>query len=270
MDEISETRKILEQEMAKLEKDQEADDLPAEIADEEDYSQLPETYAAEMADDFKLLPVKMQKYLHAKVKADKAENEKIRQEIESRKWIEEIYNHNAPRLQNYGLNNADEWFKHLAELDEAMEQNPQAVLQYLAQTYGVATPDKANLEKEMLQAKNGARMQDAWNEVSGFMQAVDGNGKAKYPFTEQVKAQIIGLLQCGAAGNLEDAYQKAIWLNPQVREKLIAEKAQAALREKAQEAEKAKEAAFAPQGRLSKADMSNMSTRELLMYLIDD
>lgn len=290
MEQISETRKILEQEFAKykaLEKSKEEEaasgpdagqELPAVLAAEAeaevDYTMLPKSFKKEMSDLFKALPSEMQKFLHEKDVEDAEKIAGLEKELESKKQIDEIYQKHALRLKSYGLENAAEWFCHLADLDEALEENPQAVICYLAQVYGVKPAEEPRRPHEMAgpdkQAEAARRMQEAWRCVSGLMQAVDEEGKAKFPYIDMVKAQMAGLLQCGASCDLEDAYHKAVWLHPQVRETLIKQRAEAALKEKAKEAEKAKQASFAPKGRLSQSDMSKLSTRELLTRLIND
>ncbi len=284
MEQISETRKILEQEFAKYEalekqKDQEVEQklpeaLVAEAEAEIDYTVLPKSFKKEMAELFKELPEEMQKFLHEKDKENAEKIASLEQELESKKQIDEIYQKHASRLKSYGLDNVGEWFSHLADLDEALERDPQAVVYYLAQVYGVKPAEEPSRKYEMTKSDKQAdakmRMQEAWRCVCGLMQAVDEQGKAKFPYIDMVKAQMAGLLQCGASGDLEDAYHKAVWLNPQVREVLIKQRAEAALKEKAKEAEKAKQAAFAPKGRLSQSDMSKLTTRELLTRLIND
>ncbi len=282
MEQISETRKILEQEFAKyeaLDKLQETEPVLSEAVAEEaiaeiDYTLLPKSFKKEMAEFFKELPPEMQKFLHEKDAEDAEKIARLEQELESKKQIDDIYQKHASRLKKYGLENAGEWFGHLADLDEALERDPQAVVCYLAQVYGVQPAEELHRKNETRQPDRQAeaqrRMQEAWRCVCGLVQAVDEQGKAKFPYIDMVKAQMAGLLQCGASGDLEDAYHKAVWLNPQVRETLIKQRAEAALKEKAEEAEKAKQASFAPKGRLSQTDMSKLSTRELLTRLIND
>ena len=282
MEQISETRKILEQEFAKyeaLDKLQETEPVVSEVVAEEamaeiDYTLLPKSFKKEMAELFQELPPEMQKFLHEKDAEDAEKIARLEQELESKKQIDDIYQKHASRLKKYGLENAGEWFGHLADLDEALERDPQAVVCYLAQGYGVQPAEELHRKNETRQPDRQAeakrRMQEAWRCVCGLVQAVDEQGKAKFPYIDMVKAQMAGLLQCGASGDLEDAYHKAVWLNPQVRETLIKQRAEAALKEKAEEAEKAKQASFAPKGRLSQTDMSKLSTRELLTRLIND
>lgn len=282
MEQISETRKILEQEFAKyeaLEKQQDAEQvLPEAVAEEAkaeiDYTLLPKSFKKEMAELFKELPTEMQKFLHEKDQEDAEKFALLEQELECKRQIDEIYQKHASRLRKYGLENAGEWLSHLADLDEALERDPRSVVCYLAQVYGVKPAEEPSRKNEMTmpdrQTEAKMRMQEAWRCVCGLMQAVDEQGKAKFPYIDMVKSQMAGLLQCGVSGDLEDAYRKAVWLNPQVRETLIKQRAEVALKEKAEEAEKAKQASFAPKGRLSQADMSKLTTRELLTRLIND
>ncbi len=269
MTEKSETRKILEQKFAELaETEEEKTDEKEEVKDEVEelnFSSLPKSFRLEMAELFGQLPEEMQKYLHEKDKEDEQKFAELQRKIDEKKWIDEICEHHMSRLQKCGINDVQKWLKNITDIDEALECNPQAMLSILFDVYGGGVP--TNSDKEATPEED--KMQDAWRIVGGFMQAADDEGNVRYPYADIVKEQMAGLLKCGASRNLEDAYEKAIWLDGRIRTKLIKEKAEAVLKEKALEAEKAKQAGFAPKGRLSQADMSKLSTRELLQRLMD-
>jgi len=144
------------------------------------------------------------------------------------------------------------------------EQKTQLLLQ-LAQQYGIninATPptedeytdpqltqlqDQVNTLSGNLQArdqldqKNAAdRQQTAVNEaqsaVDTFKEVKDEKGNLKYPHFEALKTEILGLVQSGQTGTgdfnaqLETAYDKALWMNSDTREQLLASK-QSSLKE---------------------------------------
>lgn len=73
------------------------------------------------------------------------------------------------------------------------------------------------------------------------------------PHFEKVRVTMGQLIQSGAAEGLEDAYQKAIWANPETREQLVREQAQKAaddaIKAATQRSQQARAAAISPSGR---------------------
>lgn len=315
----NETRAILEEEIAKLEKfeDETSDEtvLPPEPAAvmienqdkfandnyEEDEENAPKSFDKKLAEDFKKLPPEIKKQLWEHEKKHEESLTKLDNQLQQQKWLDEVIEEQSSRLESLGIKSPEDYVKNLIKFDTLLEKNPQETLQFLAEIYGVNLNIKTNtdLQKSLpkdfentsqksrlgiaeksltaQQAIDGTtavireiRMQKAWDEVGRFMAATDEEGKSLHPFVDDVKPQMLALLEKRAASTLEDAYQKALWLTPTTREQLIHKKAQDMLRQRVAEAEKAKAASFAPHGKLSKSDMSSLSTRELLMKLIDE
>ena len=50
-------------------------------------------------------------------------------------------------------------------------------------------------------------------QVVEFTEATDDKGNLKHPHFETIKPEILSLLDTGNAANLEDAYEKALWIN---------------------------------------------------------
>lgn len=79
-----------------------------------------------------------------------------------------------------------------------------------------------------------------------FVTEVDAAGNLKHPYFENVKDVMIGLLNAGSAKTYEDAYQMAVWSNPETRQIVEAEqetqrqaKSQAEAKARAEKARKA-------------------------------
>lgn len=85
------------------------------------------------------------------------------------------------------------------------------------------------LRQELYSLKNGFTQ----TQQSAFQAAVDEEGKRvaqfmsdpKNPYAEEVAPDMLRYIQTGVASDLTDAYEKAVWANPQIRAKLIAEQA---------------------------------------------
>ena len=96
-----------------------------------------------------------------------------------------------------------------------------------------------------------------------FTNAKDDAGNLKHPHWEEVRSDMANLIQKGICTTLEDAYERAIWSNKDVREKMIAAQAKAELDSKVAAADKAKEVAFSPKSKQT-APERDLSLREEL------
>ncbi|MDR2427066.1 MAG: hypothetical protein LBD46_07830 [Endomicrobium sp.] len=65
--------------------------------------------------------------------------------------------------------------------------------------------------------------QDLENELEKFVNAQDEKGNKKYPYFQEVEQDMAQLATQTGITDLTDLYEKAIWLNPKVREKVLRE-----------------------------------------------
>ncbi len=241
------------------------------------YMDLPEGYAPEYGDTFKALAPEFRKYLHERAGEASKSLSEIQEKLNGYGWVEEAYAPRQERLKQLGFGNAREYFGSLAAIDDGFANNPEATIKALAEAYGVglggqqqAQPNPlenkvSQLENALQQMQQNQQKQVVEREFNDFANAKDEAGNVKHPYVKDVLAEIKSVFAAGAAKNFAEAYEKAVWLNPAVREKLIAEKAQADLKNKTAEAEKAKNAAFSPKGKQpGEKDFSDMSVREML------
>lgn len=143
---------------------------------------------------------------------------------------------------------------HVALATGTPEQKQQ-FFQHLAKEYDVdlggeapyVDPQVAGLRKQLsdLQSRLNGREQHEANEARSKLQAeIDSFASdPAHQYFDEVANDIAGLLRSGAAKDLKDAYDKAIWANPITRAKEQARlTAEAEAKAKAEAAERAKQA----------------------------
>ena len=143
---------------------------------------------------------------------------------------------------------------HVALATGTPEQKQQ-FFQHLAKEYGVdldteapyVDPQVAGLQKQLsdLQSRLNGREQHEANEARSKLQAeIDSFASdPAHQYFDEVANDMTGLLRSGAAKDLKDAYDKAIWANPITRAKEQARlTAEAEAKAKAEAAERAKQA----------------------------
>ncbi len=195
-------------------------------------------------------------------------------------WIDDIFSKEKSRLEKSGITDPEVWVKALAYFDSALENHPQETLRYLAQAYNVNLSAESDTQivqeisvrlqkieehlaflQQALVVKEQKAEQQAFE---NFAEDRDEEGNLLHPYFEQVRSEMLFLLNSNAVTDLDKAYEQALWMNPQTRAVMIAKQSAKQVRELAEEAEKAKEAGFAPEGKLSRDDFKNLSTREIL------
>ena len=140
-------------------------------------------------------------------------------------------------------------------LSTGTPEQKQQFFQHLAKEYGVdlgveapyIDPQVASLQKQLsdLQSRLNGREQHEANEARSKLQAeIDTFASdPAHQYFDEVANDIAGLLRSGAAKDLKDAYDKAIWANPITRAKEQARlTAEAEAKAKAEAAERAKQA----------------------------
>ncbi|MBR2299442.1 MAG: hypothetical protein IJ870_02575 [Alphaproteobacteria bacterium] len=234
----------------------------------------PKSYTKQFQENFKLLSPEWQKYLTERERQIEKGFSDMGNKINAGKWADRFFDERKERLENLGFKSAEDYIGKLILLDDAMQESPEQILNYLAKTYGIEQKnnnalrslneqkflsDLAQYERAFQKRQSDA----AFFDVSRFEEAVNDNGQLKHPFVKDVKAQMIGALKGGEAKTLEEAYQKALWLNEQTRDKMIEDKINNVLSQKFEEAFKAKEISFSPHSKET-AQPKELSLREEL------
>ena len=131
-------------------------------------------------------------------------------------------------------------------------QNAQAIVQQLAQSYGVlpkeADDSQAYADPEILalqqqnsqimaqlqQNENNAlnqRQSEARNQISLFAEATDDSGKKLHPHFDKVEQVMGRMITAGIATDMNDAYDRAVFADPNIRsEYLTAERENVAVK----------------------------------------
>lgn len=140
--------------------------------------------------------------------------------------------------------------------------NPQALIQHIARSSGIdlrsfagqpeqgagqaapnQTADIAELVRQQLQPILGQIQQQSLQQEVSKVQAFRDD--PKHPYFNDVAPRIEQLLKAGAAKDLQDAYDQAIWADPTIRQQLLSAQAEEAKRQQTADAEKARKAAAA-------------------------
>ena len=239
---------------------EEAWDTLSEEPEEEDGEALapPDRWPAEWRERFEALPREGRDYaldLHRQFEQAHSERSQALAEREKAlDGMEAVDAALAPwreTLAAQGLTDADAVTR-LMEAQAALENDPGAALAALGEAYGLAAaaegpPARGDALMDTLERyaaeQHELRLIAAMEaELEQRARAVDAAGAPRFPHFETVRPTLAALMRGGAAGTFEDAYERAVWADPHLRQKALeAHDAEAAARrESARKAEVAK------------------------------
>lgn len=250
------------------------------VADE--WMDAPKAYSKEYQESFKSLSPEWRKYLIDREKQAEKGFSDLGNKLGAYKWAETGYQSRAERLAKSGINSAKDYYEQLSNLDDAFAADPTSAIYALAQSYGVNLNNEtavSTLSKQVQEMKQAfdeqmaylqqQRSQNVQAEVDAFINAKDEAGNLKNPHFEAVKDDMISLLNSGVAKTLDEAYNKAIWSNPDVRAKLLDEQIKSNIEAKKKQVISAKEAGFAPKSKVT-ADTPELSLRDELAKAFEE
>ena len=189
--------------------------------------------------------------------------------------VERLYQAHCARTHQQGAQKLEEWLSGIKQIDASLQVNPMETLCAIALCYGIALRSKTPINgaltreivgrlcelersyfglKDAMQQQHAQRLADT---VKLFGSQKNADGEPAHPYFEAVRQQIFELLNSGAAHDVAEAYEQALWLNPLVREELIKQK----INKRAVEAERAKQASFTPKGK-AQAPEKKLTLRE--------
>lgn len=243
----------------------------------DEWMDAPKSYTKEYQDTFKTLSPDWRKYLIEREKQVERGFSEKNNRIESYKWADNAFNSRQERMAKLGFQKAQDYIEHMTAIDDALELNPAETIKALANAYGVNFGETTNsdtevqrqiasIQQEMRSYKDfvkAQQQQQANSEFNAFINAKDEAGNPKHPYFEEVKADMMALFNEERATNFEDAYQKAIWANEAVRQKLIEESVKQQLNSKVEAAKVAKDAGFSPKSK-AQEEVREKSLREEL------
>lgn len=175
--------------------------------------------------------------------------------------VHSLFEPYLPQLQQAGMGPAD-LIQRYFEADKRLQENPTDALKWLAEQYGVdlsqltkqqqADPAYTKLQQELDELRRSVqtreqqeaqtRLNATLNEINTFAEEKDETGNPKRPYFGEVVNDMMALAQAlratGQTPKLQDLYDRAVWANPEVRQKLIAAEKQAQAKLEADEAAK--------------------------------
>ena len=150
----------------------------------------------------------------------------------------------------------------LLEAHALIEQDPEAALAMIAESYGLAASPAPAPASAPAPGHPAARQDDLLDsleryaaeqhelrllaameaELDARARAADAAGRPRFPDFDAVRPKLAALIRAGAAASFEDAYEQAVWADPNVRQKALdaRDAEMAARRESARKAEVAK------------------------------
>jgi len=248
----------------------------AEVEEDSEESEEPETvfsapkhWSSDEREKFDALPPEAQEVL---LERDKAFQQGYQEKAEAISAITDALEPWKDALAQRGVT-ADQAIRTLFAAQHSLDTNPvQGILQ-IAQSYGIVDqlreqfspetddndfidPEVKALKQELRDLKNHisqtnqgiqqSNISELQKQINDFKNAADENG-LKHPHFESVKTLMAPFVNNG--DTLEQAYEKAVWADPKLREEqLAAVKQQKAAKTDAEKAAKVKKAKRAARG----------------------
>lgn len=227
----------------------------------DEYLTAPGTYNPDIAQTFSTLPKEWRQYLTNREKEVETSTSSLNTEVEQTKWAKEFVEKHKDVFN--GSNPAD-YLQGIMSVAMSMDKNPRETVLNLAKSVGIDLEhlpqgDPNPFEEKLSGLEDRLKSYDSYfeqmnaqkamNEFNEFANAKDdaGNPVNKFFNDPAVRSEIATLIKSGLP--LAQAYEKAIWSIPSIRDEMFKERMDADIAKKAQEAEKAKKAAFTPKGK---------------------
>ena len=235
----------------------------------------PNSYTKEAKEWFNTLPHENQKYLAEREKQFEQGLSRARNQYG---WVDKVFNERKDTLTQQGYKSAQEYINDLVLISDALNKNPAQTLEALKANYSVnndgqqtqqdnallrelkALQSEVNKQKSYL---DNLEQQKVINEYNTFVNAKDETGNSKHVYFDEVRQEMMALINAGVATGFEDAYNQAIWRVEDVRNKLIAERANGAQVKNAVQTQKAKTAAFEPKTKSEPSDKKRSLREEI-------
>ena len=248
----------------------------------DEWMDAPKSYTKEFQDKFKELSPEWRKNLIEREKQIERGFSDLGNKANAYNWVNDVYNSRQARLAQNGITKAQDYFNCLAQIDDALAKDPAGTLQMIADSYGVKIGEtNSSLDSIRGQLRDMQQLitnqqtylqeqqkKQANQAFDNFINEKDEAGNLKHPYWEEVRQDMYNLFKSGMSTDLADAYNKAIWTNEAVRNKLIAAQSKAELDSKVAEAGKAKAVGFNPSSKVDPAGRE-LSGREEIEALFE-
>ena len=244
-------------------------------AEPEEVIDAPLAYKQEYKDSFNTLPIEWRKYLSQREKEVETGLSKANSKYN---WLDKIYNDRKENLTNQGYKDQKDYIESLVAFGDALSSDPAAAISQLQSIFGVSETNdvmqrqinqlsqQLRNQQSILQAQEQSRLMD---EINAFKDAKDAEGNILHPYFEDVRMDMANLGRAGVQ-TLEEAYERAIWGNQAIREKLLAAQAKAELDKKVKQANTVKQASFEPSSKGTPVENKSMTLREELEHNFDN
>jgi len=198
--------------------------------------QPPTSWSAAAKQEFSKLPLAVQEAVAKREMEVSSGFKQYGERVKSYEAIDNILKPLQPRLQMAGMS-SQQFIGQLVAAHNALEQNPQQALVWLARQYGVdpaqvmnpgadpaqqqeTNPEIAALKQKIAELESGVTAQKQAAQQAAQMEAQTELQRfasdPKNEFFEQVRQDMGVLISAGKATDLADAYQKACRMNPEV------------------------------------------------------
>lgn len=216
----------------------------------------PVSWSAEQKAKWATLPPDTREYIAQRDRESHEAISRAGQQIKAFEPIRNVIEQFAPTFQKNGLQ-PHEGIARMMAVNEMLETNPRAAIAEIAKAYGVnlsgeteqnADPGSARvaeLEAKLAKVEShltAQQRQQMQAENNALAREIADFAKDK-PHFESVRKVMAGLMQSGAAETMQDAYEKAIYADPTIRQSLQVDAQKAA--EETRKAEEAKRVAAA-------------------------
>lgn len=224
------------------------------------------------------------------------EYKEYQQQVKPLEAVAPLLQQAAPFWQAQGMG-VEQGLGQLLQWGFYLAQDPQAAIPQIAKLYGVdlekvageqpyLTPAEREYQERLTRQQR--EVEDLRSQVSqqqyertldvigSFRSEVDADGNPAHPHFDKVSDQITQMYQSGFQGPLSEAYDRAIWLNPEIRSELIKSEQNGAVKQVVQQnTESARRAEgranqrvrHAQSGSSSGVDLENMSTEQLVAHM---
>lgn len=214
----------------------------------------PKSYKQEFKDSFKTLSPEWQKYLATR---EKEYEQGLSRARNAYGWVDRIADAKKDFIASQGFKDLEDYISTLIGVADGLEENPKTVISKLQSVYGISNAVNDNTLQKQILSQNAQICElqrsletfldeRARNEYQAFLNAKDEKGMKKHIYFDELKDQMLLLLETGLAKNFEDAYEQAIWRVASVREKVLKDMATSQIERKGCEAKRAQTASFEP------------------------
>jgi len=198
----------------------------------------PLSWTAEQKAKWASLPPDTQAYIAQRDKEQHDAITRAGQQVKAFEPIGKVIEQFSHVFQKNGLQPHDGIARMLA-VNEMLEANPESAIREIARVYGVnlqgetaqdaepANREVAELKAELARVKSHLTAQDRQREAAAnetLAREIADFAKDK-PHFEAVRKVMAGLMQSGAAETMQEAYDRAVYADPTIRQAILAEEA---------------------------------------------